>query len=837
MVYSLTEVNNNYLCRALSIHLQRNCMLRHDYRACLARMFLPMRMSVLRKYAQIRPSTLNELRYVCHKLPHGLNLHWLFITNDIASVYKQIFNSVCQMSLQKTNISKILCKNAEVHYKESHNDRQSYRPVGGGRSYVFSANVILPLLPNNDQYIDRASGFHFVDHVNDVGLLSYPLDKKFVHVDIPLQELVPHLPVNAVHKIAKIHQISISSHVPKVKLPAFFESHSCENCSLYVSIFSVTETVAVKRRQQQRKRRYLNALSNLNNESQNQSLDRDHNPPFPPPPLSQDLSHTIISDFCNDSHPGNFEEAGCAVCGKLVPLTNLSLLKSVKGMLNILEAPGVTRIERKKLSDPIQEYKGPVLDYRCDRICGDCRACIRKGNVPRLALAKGLWLGNVPKELSDLRFIEKMLISRIQLNCCFVRVASGMRKMTSHVVAFQSPIPKIYHALPPPIEDLDEILAILFTGPCKPTEKDFERTPLLVRRNYVIKALEWLKINHSDYQDLEISQENLAKYPEDGPPVSIEYRQATTNKVPEGTSVFDNECEDGTESGDCPFVVHGLTGEHLDTQSINSLKAIALQYMNRGGKMLAVGHSAQPESIYNNPELYPQIFPWLFPYGLGGIGSTSLSDAEHKKHLLMFHDKRFQTDIYFPFVAFSHAQIKASTTGSFLLADTNKFYDITNRLLDVDQQVLSDLANRLSKGDIVKPDTPAEKECFQIIRDLDHIGGKVNGSTTSKKYMRNEIWSLIAYKGAPSWYITLSPADVKHPICLYFADTKESFNPILKSNDERIHLIAKNPVAGARFFHFMVELFIKHVLGLGTNHPGVYGETSAYYGTIEQQGR
>jgi hypothetical protein len=158
-------------------------------------------------------------------------------------------------------------------------------------------------------------------------------------------------------------------------------------------------------------------------------------------------------------------------------------------------------------------------------------------------------------------------------------------------------------------------------------------------------------------------------------------------------------------------------------------------------------------------------------------------------------------------------------------------------LLDVNQQVLSDLANRLSKGDIVKPDTPAEKECFQIIHDLDHISGKVNGSTTSKKYMQNEIWSLIAYKGAPSWYITLSPADVKHPIYLYFADTKESFNPIFKSNDEHIYLISKNPVAGAQFFHFMVELFIKHVLGVGTNHPGVYGETSAYYVTVEQQGQ
>jgi hypothetical protein len=49
-------------------------------------------------------------------------------------------------------------------------------------------------------------------------------------------------------------------------------------------------------------------------------------------------------------------------------------------------------------------------------------------------------------------------------------------------------------------------------------------------------------------------------------------------------------------------------------------------------------------------------------------------------------------------------------------------------------------------------------------------------------------------------------------------------------------LIANNPVAGAWFFYFMVKLFIKHVLGVGSDHPGIYGKTLAYYGTVEQQG-
>jgi hypothetical protein len=188
-------------------------------------------------------------------------------------------------------------------------------------------------------------------------------------------------------------------------------------------------------------------------------------------------------------------------------------------------------------------------------------------------------------------------------------------------------------------------------------------------------------------------------------------------------------------------------------------------------------------------------------------------------------------------VAFSHEQIKASTTGGFLLAETNRFDDIARRLLRVNQEVLSSIADRMSKGELVKPSNEEETDCFQVIRDLDHIGGKVSGSVTSKKYMRNEIWSLIAYEGAPLWYITLSPADVKNPIALYYAGCDVTFKPCIRAPEERYRLIANNPVACARFFNFMVEQFIKHVLGVGSNHSGLYGQTSAYYGTVEQQGR
>jgi hypothetical protein len=163
----------------------------------------------------------------------------------------------------------------------------------------------------------------------------------------------------------------------------------------------------------------------------------------------------------------------------------------------------------------------------------------------------------------------------------------------------------------------------------------------------VINALEWLKLNHRDYADIEVLEDNLKQYSETEIPVSIVYRESSTNKVPEGVSKHDLEADHGVIEGECSFSVHGLTGESIDTMSSEALKAAALKHLNIGGSMLAVGHSSEPESIYNNPQLYPQMFPWLFAYGLGGIGSTSLSNKEHKRHLLMYHDKRFQTDINF----------------------------------------------------------------------------------------------------------------------------------------------------------------------------------------------
>ncbi|KAF8223702.1 hypothetical protein L208DRAFT_1315591, partial [Tricholoma matsutake] len=317
----------------------------------------------------------------------------------------------------------------------------------------------------------------------------------FVHASMPLMDVISHVPVQTLYKLACIHKIVLHSHVPKEQMLQAFENHNCINCNMYTFVFigvlddpAKRHRIAVaksygKETSEQRNHRNKTRRDRQENESNSaKEADNVDTTVFPPTPLTKQLSHAIITDWCNSSKPASLEEAGCAVCGELVPVMQLSHLKGIKGMLGILEAPGVTRVECSSLSQKVTEFKGPVLDYECNQICDSCRQSIQKGKVPQLASANNLWLGKVPKVLSQLNFVEKLLVACVRHNFLFVKVgSSGLRKMVANVIAFESPVPKIYNILPPPVGELDDVLAILFTGPSKPTEQDLSRTPLLVR--------------------------------------------------------------------------------------------------------------------------------------------------------------------------------------------------------------------------------------------------------------------------------------------------------------------------------------------------------------------
>ena len=688
------------------------------------------------------------------------HIDFLAVQTSVCKVRRFTAFFIIASCLSQVLVSTHVCSVAVVTDTDRfQSDDLSWKHIGGGRIPLFNLDELLPHVDCAGKIVTPSSSLRFAGHKHkNVAEALYSALGDHVYGKVPLDQFVAKLTLKDAKSVAKIHKVHVPSRFRAENIAVEFKGHLCSCCDDYVSVFTLhsVKTNSENSKQwyasldasqkQERQKNNEASIEQKQKKAEHMKLKREADrlklPDFPPPPPSNRLQETVAINWCEDTSPSRFMEGGCAVCGQLIPLTQLFDLYGSGCDLELLvrEGMGITRLERFSSSDPVLEVKGPILDQKCTKICSSCKSSLDEGLTPKYALANGLWLGEVPSELKDLSYAEQLLVSRVRRNKCIVQVSSGMHKMKTNVIAFENPMPKIYARLPPPLEDLDEVLAFIYTGPCRPSPEDLERTPLLVRRKKVSEALEWLKLNHVDYCDMDIAYDNLVKYPENEPPVLITYRNAFSNKNPESVSAFDNELEEGVDSGPCPFVVNGITGENLNTMGPKALAAKAIKHLKEDdGKVLAIGHAEKPESIYDNPQLYPMMFPWLFPYGLGGIGTvnsdTDMSEMMHKRKLLMYHDKRFQKDAHFPLIAFNQEQIKGSTTGGYLMTERQNFDDIAERLMNIDVGVLENLSERLSKGERVKPVTVEEKACYKLISDLDHVGGHVQGSLTTKRYM------------------------------------------------------------------------------------------------------
>ncbi len=570
--------------------------------------------------------------------------------------------------------------------------------------------------------------------------------------------------------------------------------------------------------------------------------------PFPPKPLSRNMTMEMIRRWAESTSSFVLSEDPCAVCGELKCLDNLRKVKLSEKCFDILYSL-TNSVTNEGMHLPINSVLCAAavnLAAGTANVCKTCDDCLRKRKVlPRLALANGLWLGDVPDALADLNYVEKLCVARYRHNTCVATVSTGARKMHANAIVFSQPTAKFCAVLPPSRDELSEVLGLYFTGPCAPTEADFQRTPFLIRKTFVLHALTWLRENHKDYADLAISQENLDSYPSSQPPVAW-YHLPSDGTIPaEAQSVHDAaDAEVGTDEGPCSFAIHGIVADDIVGLSRDARVALALKHLKDGGSVIGYGHSGTPESIYHNPRLYPGMFPWLYPYGLGGFGNELISipvpTKTHIRHLMFYHDRRFQVDEFFPFIAFNQEQIKASSRGGFVLTERRNFEDVVDKILNIDLEVLSTLVQRGKANGFVQPETDAERKCYELISIVDHVAGHVPASNTRKKYQRSEIRSLIIRYGVPVFFITFAPSESKNPICLYLCGEDidlDNYLPMSSSDRDRLRTVVCNPAACARFFDLMVNLFIKHVLKADSNESGLFGKTSAYYGTVEQQGR
>ncbi|KAJ7705408.1 hypothetical protein B0H17DRAFT_1126243 [Mycena rosella] len=166
--------------------------------------------------------------------------------------------------------------------------------------------------------------------------------------------------------------------------------------------------------------------------------------------------------------------------------------------------------------------------------------------------------------------------------------------------------------LPPSIEDIITPICVIFVGSKPPTAEWLrtKATPLIVRKEKVMNTLSWLKAHNHLYKDVAINTQSLANLePETVLLVHIQH-------------IVPSAATDATVSDYVPT-------------------------MNE----------------FNNPNLFPMMYPTLFPYGLGGLEykgrRSTLGFKTRIKHLFSLADRRFQEHYSFLFTAFNMLQRRA----------------------------------------------------------------------------------------------------------------------------------------------------------------------------------
>jgi hypothetical protein len=282
--------------------------------------------------------------------------------------------------------------------------------LGGHRTRVMKYNDISAFM--NDKTFTKcldieSKDFHYIDYVAKDAMAQYSAEC-YLEVMLPMKKLIHFIPVVKGRQLAKLHGIPAGFHATVSQLKSLFDDHvACDICSTHVTIISVQPS-SNQCKQMHKKECLAKKTDNekqliceqiqqrvAKHRSDKKDLDFDIcdlASVFPPPPVDKTLSHKVIESACSKLKAESFEENGCAVCGQLVPISLLSRLSAVKNYLHILDAPGFTRQERHKASDKICEYP-LAMDNSCRLICNPCRAALRLGNVPKMALARGLWLG------------------------------------------------------------------------------------------------------------------------------------------------------------------------------------------------------------------------------------------------------------------------------------------------------------------------------------------------------------------------------------------------------------------------------------------------------------
>lgn len=417
---------------------------------------------------------------------------------------------------------------------------------------------------------------------------------------------------------------------------------------------------------------------------------------------------------------------------------------------------------------------------------------------------------HVPDELQDLTNGEILLIQRYSAYIPVFHMSKGQTALKGHCVCFFQDTASVCEELPRKKCNIVKIVKTYQDSGGETVTSHFT-----INKTRVLTALRWLKDHNKYYHDITIKEDNLSWMNGEE---ECELNSASMNviennlevskysQLKENVSVCPNQTSTPNSGGS--FDVHGACNNklpvHVNKNDIDILNELREEIISKtGSKSVSFMNfpdvSEEAVNEYNE-DVLPNIFPHLYPGGIGGSNNHYNKQSLHRyaKRLLNYKDGRFATDNVWSYYVLDMIQRNKNNN------DGN--YIIKSGYLGQACTSVDDLKKKIKKGD------------FSWIDMLRNFSRRIRGSDNYWRSKRHEVESWINYHvelghGAPSLFITLSCAenwwkDLQHLLSMRMVGTKYSdlIND-MNSDDEKTRMSARSKVS--KLFSVLVQDFFQ----------------------------
>ena len=387
-------------------------------------------------------------------------------------------------------------------------------------------------------------------------------------------------------------------------------------------------------------------------------------------------------------------------------------------------------------------------DYVCSR-------CVRdKNSIKKFSAQNSMVPAQVPKELQGLTQIEEMLIARAFSVISVYTKPGGQRAYKGHCINFPQDIQELADTLPRYPKELP-IIVISVEG------KDNTTKDLIVRRQRVSMALQWLVKHNPVYKNIRIDYTCLSSLPTEGIPSDLQKVHCT--KISEDEIDPDRGPLDSDE---IPFNHETeLSSTLLNPVVLKPQKQLIKDELLQQHKSAWPNRGIKPLNEFKIQLLATMAFPTLFPDGTGDPTNTATKRhatlGDKVKHLIKFTENingewvyRFASHPRFAYWAFNMIQRhRLLGQGSIFLKQNPNEAHLTVEQL---KQMLT--TNTYSS----------------LMSKLMHYAKNITGSCGYWQKSKDDLKATISQKGPPTIFFTLSCAEYHWP----------EFHNLLSNNDK-----------------------------------------------------